>query len=627
MTSGGVSCIASYVLNSPKVLMAEETKNKCTHEGTTFTDPKFPAAIQSLIGVVKPPEYKNEWDVFQWKRPEQIWGPTGFELIRGIAPSQLQQGFLNDGHLLSAVAILSQHPQLIMRLFSSPIANKAGVYGVWLHINGQWTEYVVDDLFPVYLDDKGVNQFAFSHTKDHDFWMQLIEKAYAKAYGSYYTISGGRLSLALNDLTGAPCESIRLDHMHTADDKLWEKLLQYERVGSLMAFGIKQAQVMNPSSNGLMPGMACIILGVREIELQGRYGKYVRIKSPWGPLNLDKLWPEHRTKWDEKAKKTFGEASSPDWSCWLPFEKSLNFFDEIVSCKVTPTSFFNGVSLPCQKFGISMIHLLEPANTSLSISQVDLRTKKKLGSNNLKYNYVRASLIQIEKNGLKLVDCVFGNGRNLIVDHMLPAGDFALLVEMYVPVNASQSNYMVETYSPNKTIGLTHYEGEDIQDRFLELELEGWKSFCTEEHVLWKAEVEELDYKLYLHKNDRAYIQLEAIYNRNSAASPKSIIFERKYEGPSIEVNGLRIGDKIALQPEPLQCDVAIIKHDPLNKDCTFNMSGFMPTVCDASQRTTRRTIEVLQIWHPMCEESKKKAKELADQQNGAACGSKCTLI
>ena len=39
-------------------------------------------------------------------------------------------------------------------------------------------------------------------------WVLLLEKAYAKAYGSYYTIEGGDPGIALRDLTGAPCESL-----------------------------------------------------------------------------------------------------------------------------------------------------------------------------------------------------------------------------------------------------------------------------------------------------------------------------------------------------------------------------------------------------------------------------------
>ncbi|CAL1166266.1 unnamed protein product, partial [Cladocopium goreaui] len=42
-------------------------------------------------------------------------------------------------------------------------------------------------------------------------WVPLLEKAYAKAHGSYQAISGGEIAEALLDLTGCPTESIDFD--------------------------------------------------------------------------------------------------------------------------------------------------------------------------------------------------------------------------------------------------------------------------------------------------------------------------------------------------------------------------------------------------------------------------------
>lgn len=56
----------------------------------------------------------------------------------------------------------------------------------------------------------------------NELWAMLLEKAYAKAYGSFMTIEGkgGSPRDALRDLTGAPTVIER--HNKMSDDELWE---------------------------------------------------------------------------------------------------------------------------------------------------------------------------------------------------------------------------------------------------------------------------------------------------------------------------------------------------------------------------------------------------------------------
>jgi len=48
----------------------------------------------------------------------------------------------------------------------------------------------------------------------------VLEKAYAKFYGSYYDITGGWPEIALRDLTGYPSYSYRNEDT----DDAWEKI-------------------------------------------------------------------------------------------------------------------------------------------------------------------------------------------------------------------------------------------------------------------------------------------------------------------------------------------------------------------------------------------------------------------
>ena len=51
----------------------------------------------------------------------------------------------------------------------------------------------------------------FTYSQTGDIWVSLIEKAFAKIYGSYWDVGeGGHGYEALMDLTGAPCEMINI---------------------------------------------------------------------------------------------------------------------------------------------------------------------------------------------------------------------------------------------------------------------------------------------------------------------------------------------------------------------------------------------------------------------------------
>jgi calpain-15 len=52
-----------------------------------------------------------------------------------------------------------------------------------------------------------------------------MEKAYAKAFGSYEKIEAGLAGDALRDLTGAPCLYLILEDLET--HQIWENIVKY----------------------------------------------------------------------------------------------------------------------------------------------------------------------------------------------------------------------------------------------------------------------------------------------------------------------------------------------------------------------------------------------------------------
>ena len=99
------------------------------------------------------------------------------------------------------MSTLSEKPNLVKRLFLTRKYNKDGIYGVFLCDTGDWRLVIIDDYFPCTSVTSGP---AFSKGNGSELWVLLLEKAYAKIYGSYSGIESGITLNALRDLTGAP---------------------------------------------------------------------------------------------------------------------------------------------------------------------------------------------------------------------------------------------------------------------------------------------------------------------------------------------------------------------------------------------------------------------------------------
>jgi len=78
---------------------------------------------------------------------------------------------------------------------------KTGAYCIRFFDDGKETFVIIDDKLP--MQDE---EFVFGmSTNEEELWPQLLEKAYAKKYGSYSVIQGGHVHQALAELTnGVP---------------------------------------------------------------------------------------------------------------------------------------------------------------------------------------------------------------------------------------------------------------------------------------------------------------------------------------------------------------------------------------------------------------------------------------
>ena len=116
------------------------------------------------------------------------------------------------------------------------------------------------------------------HAPSFAHGVMLVEKAYAKAHGSYQSISGGMVAEALLDLTGAPTEMIYLGDDKFDSELMWARLRSYRALGLPMGCGTNNAEgSSNLKEVGLVGGHAYSILDVREAVK--RTGETVRLEA------------------------------------------------------------------------------------------------------------------------------------------------------------------------------------------------------------------------------------------------------------------------------------------------------------------------------------------------------------
>jgi len=99
---------------------------------------------------------------------------------------------------------------------------QTGAFCVRFYDDGKESIVVVDDLIPMRNDTP-----VFGRSLNIDeLWVAVLEKAYAKKYGSYSIIQGGHTHLALAELTnGVP--KLILTEKEKNLEKLWLQLMNY----------------------------------------------------------------------------------------------------------------------------------------------------------------------------------------------------------------------------------------------------------------------------------------------------------------------------------------------------------------------------------------------------------------
>ncbi|KAK4556221.1 hypothetical protein LTR86_006918 [Recurvomyces mirabilis] len=298
---------------------------------------QFPKAI----GKIDPPTWI--------KRIEDVFEKPQF-FIDGANATDVHQGSAGDCWFLAALMAISAKKELIENLCIAR-NEKIGVYGFVFYRDGEWISEVIDDKlylnvgdddklsivrdwsrskkegrYVYYEEDKlkellqrGGEALFFSHCKSNETWLPLIEKAYAKAHGDYFSIEGGYASEGIEDLTGGVGVVINPEDIMDKN-RFWKDQLSQVNEKYLFGGGSKAK-----GSKGVIGGHAYAVMKAYE---EGDL-RLLKLRNPWGDTEWEGDWSDGSKLWTAEMMTKLGHTFGDDGVFWMSYTDFLKHFPNI----------------------------------------------------------------------------------------------------------------------------------------------------------------------------------------------------------------------------------------------------------------------------------------------------------
>ncbi|XP_046577597.1 LOW QUALITY PROTEIN: calpain-9-like [Haliotis rubra] len=324
----------------------DRLRQQCLRNRKLYEDSNFLAAVSSLYYSRQPP-YR-----FDWKRPgdiARIYNARPGFFVNDISRFDVKQGTLGDCWVLAAIACLSspEHRERFFRVVPDDQSFHdswyAGLFHFFFWHFGEWKEVVVDDQLPVV----GRELFFVHSSQPNEFWAALLEKAYAKLYGSYEALKGGSMADSLTDFTGGLTESYTIRGKHANMPRnIINILFKALDRNALIGCGIDPVKSGSREAvleNGLVAGHAYSVTDLREIQMMTDRGQIpvtlIRVRNPWGnKIEWNGRWSDRSQEWlsiPDREREQIGLVQRDNGEFWMDFQDFERNFDNLEICNLT----------------------------------------------------------------------------------------------------------------------------------------------------------------------------------------------------------------------------------------------------------------------------------------------------
>ncbi|KAI8710510.1 Calpain catalytic domain-containing protein [Fusarium sp. LHS14.1] len=270
------------------------------------------------------------------KRVHEIFdNPTFMKNVNG---GDVQQGTLDNCWVMGALTALGNAPDELRRICVA-YDTEVGIYAFVFYRDGEWIQTIIDD--KLYLNREGNEDvyrnayqtgskaLFFAQCRDqNETWVPLMEKAYAKAHGDYASISGGRMSEGLEDLSGNVSTVLQMSNIPKMD-KFWDEKMS--RANDKFLFGASTGYL---GRNYVRPdriseGHCYVVMDARMLESGQRL---VKLRDPRGKVGEGTWkgpWSDGSKEWTSQALEELGHTFGSDSVFWMSYEDFTKMFTHL----------------------------------------------------------------------------------------------------------------------------------------------------------------------------------------------------------------------------------------------------------------------------------------------------------
>ncbi|KAI6661395.1 hypothetical protein LOD99_9978 [Oopsacas minuta] len=482
-----------------------------TGQSNLFEDTNFSPILRSIYKTLNKEAFidlfTDNSDEIIWRRPVQIseniqtGSPPILFLEQEGMCHRIKQGGLANCYLTAAIcAIVHANPKWIYYNIFTKVGSypQNGKLTVLLFHNSQWEGVEIDDNIPCDLHGYPIFARCVDEASrcQNEWWLSLLEKAYAKIYGSYANLHGGNMSEALYDLTGVPVldytinggKTVAKQPMQECDwECLWNAHLKGDAVCVGYCVSVAEVDLGVKYRSGISTNHAYALIGL----FKNAEYKLVKIRNARCDSEFSGLFSRDSEIWQNGTKKleltkVVGVPGDelPAGDFLMSYDEFITFFNRVYISRLSMENQFKSFSgtfhsiFPGNKeFGgcsnywswrfNPKFHIVAPFGgiVSVTLTQQDQRGTRP----QLNYDQIGITVIRIDPfSGFALGQAVgdnlvakttFVNRRNVSVEFKMPqlsANEICVAIpSTYFPnvtlkwvlsVHSNSQNLQVEEY-------------------------------------------------------------------------------------------------------------------------------------------------------------------------------------